>query len=403
MTIGIWFFCPGTPSIETRLKYESAMPLVDGAIRWVAPPGRSAVFTREAKRLSIKGNGSVMRGLEKEFPIYNVDKRVAVAFSAGYAACREIVSTIIDRAMLDGLCLLDALHTGFDPDNTAKDSQLVGFSEYAKAASEKACFFYSGHTDVKTPQPPVPGAFASTTQAHVELIKLAGGLGGNFQVRTYDAFDSQHDKQEHAAALTSWGPGLLMEMLCKIAEIDPVASRDSVITTVLIDKPSSFAEAIVAAAVDDLERGTSEDIGPNDGYRIREYAARFNLKPPLNWCALAVSTWIYEAAMAMGVQAPVKGSPGAQALGAQFKAKGLWVNHHEARENPEKISSGDIAVWRRPPHSWTGHTGVVESTDRFKFTTIEGNQNNKVSRMSRDMRDDSLLGFGVPRLGFEPR
>ena len=86
------------------------------------------------------------------------------------------------------------------------------------------------------------------------------------------------------------------------------------------DKPvkGGYGSAVLSAAQADL--GVHEDLGKNDGKRIREYFKPFGTTAGKDWCAAAVSAWL----KAGGFTA-VSGSMGARNLGEQFKAAGLWA------------------------------------------------------------------------------
>jgi len=167
----------------------------------------------------------------------------------------------------------------------------------------------------------------------------------------------------------------------------------------------TFSERVYMRAKYDLDRGVREDLGPNDGTQIREYAKNYGLRPPLNWCGVTVGTWIKEAVIKE--PAPVQGSPAAQGIIPQLKAANMWVPADKARANKAAIVRGSIVVWKRPPETWTGHIGVVEANlaPFNQFKTIEPNSGpnaDKVARMDRNWGDPNLLGFGVFHNNVEP-
>ena len=164
----------------------------------------------------------------------------------------------------------------------------------------------------------------------------------------------------------------------------------------------NLGDAVLEAAQADLRDGVYEDLGRNDGKRIREYLKPFGLRPPQNWCAVAVSMWLAEACERYGIENPIKGSPGAQALMVQLRKAGLWVDKSKLED--EDLQPGNVIVWRRPPVSWHGHVGVIsEHQGSDAVATIEGNagpMGDRVVRNSRRLDDPLLLGVG--RLdGFE--
>lgn len=161
--------------------------------------------------------------------------------------------------------------------------------------------------------------------------------------------------------------------------------------------------AVIARALADL--GVREDLGHNDGVRIREMMAPWGGKPGQNWCAFATSTWIKLGAADALVEPPIPGSGGAQAIMAQFKAVKRWISAAEARKNPSLVRAGLVPVWDRsvagdPSKSWWGHVGVTTgpADASGKFPTIEGNSGidgARCARMERALSDGRLFGFGV--------
>ena len=165
----------------------------------------------------------------------------------------------------------------------------------------------------------------------------------------------------------------------------------------------TLGEAVLAEALADLDAGIREDLGRNDGHKIREYLAPWGLKPPQNWCSVAVAAWLSRACCLHGLTQPIKGSPGAQATMAQLKRAGLWVPAQ--RLTSADLTPGAIIVWQRgKPGSWMGHIGVVDQPGEDGHVwTVEGNsgpRGDRVARMDRRLGDARL--FGVGRLdGFE--
>jgi GH25 family lysozyme M1 (1,4-beta-N-acetylmuramidase) len=235
----VWFACPGLPDAQTRRAYEAALaPLGEVTLQWIALAGLSGVFHGLGQ--SLRQNGRVLPQLIQRYPARGGAAPVSlslVCFSAGYGLAFEVLQSVEDRAALDGLVLLDGLHTGYDADGTARDVGLFAFVEYARLAmAATACFTY-GHTDVQT-----YGRYASTTETAAELVRLSGARAaggehdeddfttsvahGRFVVRAYDRFDDLHQRQEHGAALTSWGPRIvadtLVAFLRRAAEPEPI-------------------------------------------------------------------------------------------------------------------------------------------------------------------------------------
>lgn len=158
--------------------------------------------------------------------------------------------------------------------------------------------------------------------------------------------------------------------------------------------------AILGRARADLSvREASRNAGP----RIAEYAKNFGLTPPLNWCAVAVCTWIKEACADLGRDMPIEGSPAAKGVMAQLIERGFWTPKVRLKCGLNRlhlIYPGDIAVWHRGPKgAWTGHIGIVDSIAKGELfmLTIEGNSGPKtdqVALMRRTLTDPLLLGTG---------
>src|ERR1035437_801637 len=155
-------------------------------------------------------------------------------------------------------------------------------------------------------------------------------------------------------------------------------------------KPGSFGQGVLSAAKADL--GVKEDLGKNDGKRIREYFKLFNMEPGQDWCAVAVSTWMREAG-----GGPIAGGAGARNIGTQFAQANLWVPRKKITK--EVMLPGNIAVWSRGgPGSWKGHIGVISSSNGNSFTSIEANSDRKsdsVVENSHSINDTNLLGIGI--------
>jgi hypothetical protein len=157
------------------------------------------------------------------------------------------------------------------------------------------------------------------------------------------------------------------------------------------DNSGSFGANVLAKAKADL--GVYEDLGKNDGKRIREYFKNFNMGGGQDWCAAAVSTWMKEAG-----GGPIAGGVGARNVGAQFAQIGKWVPRDKI--TPEAMTPGNIVVWSRGgPDSWKGHIGVLESFDgRNTFTSVEGNSGPRTDRVvvnTHSINDSNLLGVGI--------
>jgi len=155
-------------------------------------------------------------------------------------------------------------------------------------------------------------------------------------------------------------------------------------------KPSSFGQNVLANAKADL--GVTEDLGKNDGKRIREYFKYYNLSAGQDWCAAAVAAWMKEAG-----GGPIAGAIGVKEIARQFKQIGRFIPKNKI--TPEIMQAGNIVMWNRGgPDSNQGHIGVIETSDGKSFTSIEGNsgtKSNSVVRNNHSINDGNLLGIGL--------
>ncbi len=163
----------------------------------------------------------------------------------------------------------------------------------------------------------------------------------------------------------------------------------------------ALGAAVVLRARMDI--GVREDLGRNDGTRIREMMRPWKGVPGQNWCGFAASDWIIRGAADVGVEPPIAGSGGAQAIMAQFKAAKRWISASALRKDPSLLRAGMVPVWDRsdgtPAHQWWGHIGVTTGPAKGgAFPTIEGNSGvdgARVAEMMRALSDGRLFGVGV--------
>jgi peptidoglycan hydrolase-like protein with peptidoglycan-binding domain len=162
--------------------------------------------------------------------------------------------------------------------------------------------------------------------------------------------------------------------------------------------PDGLAAAALARAVADLEAGVCEE-RPNDGERIGQYLRRFDIEPPADWCSVTASSWILDAAEAIGTVAPVIGSAGAKTLEAQFRRAGRFIDADDLLKDPLKLRDGMLIFWDRTTRDdWRGHVGIKRRTvSGTKVKTVEGNsgaKGDRVAEMDRDLRDPKFRGAG---------
>jgi len=100
---------------------------------------------------------------------------VVSAFSAGYGGVRALLTEERTAATIDGVILLDGLHTSYIPERTvlaeggALDTlKLVPFLRYARRATAGEKAFLITHSEI------FPGTFASTTETADWLIRALG-------------------------------------------------------------------------------------------------------------------------------------------------------------------------------------------------------------------------------------
>lgn len=163
---------------------------------------------------------------------------------------------------------------------------------------------------------------------------------------------------------------------------------------------SDLGLAALWFATCDLQAGVREDLGRNDGHRIRQYAEAFALKPPINWCAVSLSAWLRKGALLSDIDAPIGGSPAARAIEAQFIEAGLWVPKDKL--NPDVLVPGNVPVWWRGQSidDWPGHIGIIDSCVGMVMDVIEANSGkygDSVAKMKRPIIAPKLLGVGVLR------
>lgn len=104
-----------------------------------------------------------------------VGRVVVSAFSAGYGGVRALLSDARTAGSIDGVLLLDGLHTSYVPERTvlaeggALDTlKLVPFARYARRAVAGEVSFVVTHSEI------FPGTFASTTETADWIIAALG-------------------------------------------------------------------------------------------------------------------------------------------------------------------------------------------------------------------------------------
>lgn len=156
----------GAPWLAMQAAEDSGRPIVvaavnlgAGGMRYSAAFAEAPVFDELMRRAS-EGTGSVKK-------IY------LTGFSVGYGAIRSILAEHSDR--VDGVLLLDGLHTGYLPEGKVMAegavldaTRLLPFLRYAERASRGDRRFVITHSEI------FPGTFASTTETTDWLLGRLG-------------------------------------------------------------------------------------------------------------------------------------------------------------------------------------------------------------------------------------
>jgi len=104
-----------------------------------------------------------------------IGRVIVSAFSAGFGGVRALLSDERTAAAIDGVILLDGLHTSYVPERTVlaeggalDTTKLVPFVRYARRAAEGQVRLLITHSEI------FPGTFASTTETTDWLISALG-------------------------------------------------------------------------------------------------------------------------------------------------------------------------------------------------------------------------------------
>jgi hypothetical protein len=93
---------------------------------------------------------------------------VLTSFSAGYGAVREILQDRDNWANIDGVLLMDSLHTGYTSNSKVEPQALQMFLDFAREAVAGRKRMMITHSEI------VPGTFASTTETADYLLNKLG-------------------------------------------------------------------------------------------------------------------------------------------------------------------------------------------------------------------------------------
>lgn len=408
-----------------REAYEAELDALDGVdadLVFVNAGAFSGSYRQLAARLRM-ADGRILPSLLDAHPpprpASSYDTIVGASFSAGYAFWRDVLAVPADAAMLGGIVGIDSWHAGFDPDATAKDAQLASLLAFARRAQDEPLVCWIGHSDVPTPRPGTPNAFASTTEVAEELLRLLGlapketkhGTRAQVGGLLVEAFDVRANMtQEHVAALNQWGPkflgnavGLLEERRAEAGLFDlgpPTVDlrRDALDLALrelgkgVVEIPGGKHHPRILAYF----RGCERD-GVNIGQWLQadEYA----------WCAAFASWCGVEAAQGLPGILPHRWRAAVRELWADGIASGAAISAAKIRRGEADILEGDLWIGTRggPVHSdaspfaatqGKGHTGrirIIATPEDFR--TVDGNVNNRITEVGgRSILDRHFVG-----------
>jgi len=138
-----------------------------------------------------------------------------------------------------------------------------------------------------------------------------------------------------------------------------------------IDMSIPFGEAVLAFANAHLAMHPREVGGDNRGPWVRLYMDGHDGSSWL-WCAGFVRFCMRQAAEALQVSMPIRGSGSCDLLATQGKDAGIFLTG--SRATSDQITPGSIFLVRKTAADWT-HTGFVSDANEDRFVTIEGNTN----------------------------
>lgn len=147
-----------------------------------------------------------------------------------------------------------------------------------------------------------------------------------------------------------------------------------------------FASELVRIARSQL--GNGESGGNNRG----PYIAKLGGKQGQSWCARFVGWCIINAAIALGMLAPIKPTGGARRLFRRCCKAGRKLG---AGELPQP---GDIVAWRRGKLAWQGHIGIVSRVEGERWWYIAGNEG-RFPAVVEEHRGHGRRLIGFARLG----
>lgn len=115
-------------------------------------------------------------------------------------------------------------------------------------------------------------------------------------------------------------------------------------------------------------------------------------KNPAEWCDIFVDWLFYQAFGAIGrkmIYQPLKSCGAGTGWSARYyQNNGAW------RTTPE---IGDQIFFRTSANGTICHTGIVIEVKSGKVTTIEGNSQNAVRRLTYSVSNSRIAGYGIPK------
>ena len=353
-------------------------------------------------------------------------KTVTLAsFSAGYALKRAVLNDFASSERLDAAVSIDSDHSGFDPDGTARDSQLGGLVRFGLQAKERPKVLWLAHTDVRTPQTG-PKRFASTTQVASELRRLTGlpaagtdVSAGGLRVRAEDRRVWDHD--EHIVALTEWGPIWLADAVVELLD-----RREQLGVPELEEPPPTVPGEPLGLRALQIAReeqigGVQEKPGGEHHKKILEYLAgcmrdgtrigKWLKTDETPWC-IAGQSWCLFEALSPGETAPHRYRAAVREAWADAIEFGTARGASRIRRGDYQLQVGDLVVLTRGGPAFgsgrdafsrtagKGHVGrpfVVQNDGSYE--TLDANVNDRWSDVSRHIVDQTFVGaISYPQL-----
>ncbi len=135
----------------------------------------------------------------------------------------------------------------------------------------------------------------------------------------------------------------------------------------------SLSQLILMYTRQHVKARSREAGGDNCGPWVRTYLGWDG--KDARWCAGFVSYAMKQAAFAMGVTPPIKGSSSCDELASQANSAGKYVKEQDVIKGKvpkSSIVAGSFFLVRRVSNDWT-HVGIVSEASATTFDTVEGN------------------------------